>query len=339
MKVLFTPHIEHYTIGLSQELSKKVGLTLLTTKRFDVEANQLVIDLPLPHFKGFMKWLIFRLLSPVYNIIHTNSSQEGYFSGQFNKLLVTEHGWPDPNIVEEPERYYCLKEREALFRLYEMGVPIVTISNYSAKMLEAMGIKVSRVIYHGLLNIFVSHTPKEASKEQSILWVSRLVNMKEPFVLLNALVRIRDKLSFKAFLRGDGLLRHALENYINKNGLEGKVFFKNRVDFKKMPSLYNSCSIYIHTCSQEPFGLSILEAMGNGLPVIVPRSGGAYEVAGEAALTFKPQDPEDLAEKILYLAYNPEVYEKLSKKSLERARKFTWEKAAKEYLEVYKKIM
>jgi glycosyltransferase involved in cell wall biosynthesis len=60
--------------------------------------------------------------------------------------------------------------------------------------------------------------------------------------------------------------------------------------------------------------------------------------AGEAALTFKPQDPSVLAEKLLSLAYDVELYEKLSKKSLERARRFAWEKAAREYLEVYKEI-
>jgi len=55
--------------------------------------------------------------------------------------------------------------------------------------------------------------------------------------------------------------------------------------------------------------------------VIVPKSGGAYEVAGSAAISFIPHDPKDLSEK-----------------SLERARIFTWQKAAKEYLNIYKKL-
>ena len=340
MRVLFTPHIEHYTIGLSQELSKHVELTLLTTKHFNTNVNQLVIDLPIPHFKGFMKWVIFRFLSPIHDVIHTNSSQEGYFSGQFDKLLVTEHMWPDPTIVEESERYYYLKERDSLFRLYDMGVPIVTVSNYSAKMLGAMGVKVSKVIYNGLLDIFVSRSPRNHPKEYRyrILWVSRLVSIKEPFVFLEALARIHNKINFEAIIRGDGPLRDAIERWIHLNKLEDHIVMTGRIPIEKVPDLYNSCSIYVHTCSQEPFGLSVLEAMGGALPVIVPSSGGAYEVAGEAALTFKPGDPSDLTEKILSLAHDPELYEKLSEKSFERARKFTWKKAAKEYLEVYKEI-
>ncbi|MEM2930461.1 MAG: glycosyltransferase family 4 protein [Thermoproteota archaeon] len=341
MRVLFTPHVAHYTIGLSQELSKYLRLVLLTDRRFDTPSKQVVIpNLPIPNFKGLVKWFFFRPFSPLFDVIHVNSSQEGLFAGNFGKLVVTEHGWPDPKLVEKSELQYYLKERDALIQLYKEGARITTVSNYSAEMLKRIyGIRTHRVIRHGLLEMFLSHTPKEASKEQRVLWVSRLVSMKEPLVFLNALVRIRDKLSFKAFLRGDGPLRRALENYVNKNGLEGKVFFKNRVDFRKLPNLYDSCSIYVHSCSREPFGLSILEAMGSGLPVIVPSSGGAYEVAGEAALAFKPQDPEDLAEKISSLACDAELYEKLSRKSLERARKFTWKKAAKEYLEVYKEII
>jgi glycosyltransferase involved in cell wall biosynthesis len=254
-------------------------------------------------------------------------------------LLITEHGWPDPKIVEEPERYYYLKEREALLRLYEIGVPIVTVSNYSAKMLETIGIKVSKVIHNGLLPIFVSRIPRRYPQEYRILWVSRLVSSKEPFVFLKALASIRDKLNFTAIIRGDGPLRGSIEKWIHENKMEKHIVIMGRIPFEKLPELYNLCSIYIHTCSQEPFGLSILEAMGSGLPVIVPSNGGAYEIAGEAALTFKPQDPSDLTEKLLSLVYDAELYEKLSKKSLERAKEFTWEKAAREYLEVYKKIV
>jgi len=78
--------------------------------------------------------------------------------------------------------------------------------------------------------------------------------------------------------------------------------------------------------------------MGMGLPVIVPNSGGAKEVADSAGITFEPGDYQDLAEKILEILTNPEMYYTYSKKSIERSKFFSWEKAAKEYLEIYKKV-
>ena len=343
MRVLFTPHVEHYTIGLTQELSKYVYLTVLTTKHLDANVNQLVVNIPIPHFKGFAKWMIFRF-SPLlrYDIIHANTSQEGYFSRQFDRLIVTEHGFIDLKIVEKSELQHYLRELNALRRLHEIGVPVVTISNYSAKMLRELdGVRAYKVIYHGLLEDFLSSRPKRYAfdkRELRILWVSRLVHVKEPFILLEALARIRNKINFKAIIRGEGPLAIDIKRYIAKKDLVGKVFLKARVPFKKLPELYNSCDIYIHTCSREPFGFSVLEAMGSGLPVITPNSGGAYEVAGEAALTFKSHDPSDLAEKILLLAHDAQLYEKLSRRSIERARKFTWKKAALEYLQIYKEV-
>ena len=220
-----------------------------------------------------------------------------------------------------------------------MGVPIVTISNYSAEMLRKLyGIKVRKVIYHGLLENFISK-PKAAPIKHRILYVSRLVSAKEPFVLIKALNRIRNKLKFKAIIRGDGPLLDIVNRYIHQDDLDDCIHILGKVPFSKLPNLYNSCTIFVHTCSREPFGIAVLEAMGCGLPVIVPEEGGSLEVAGDAALIFKPGDYEDLAEKLLFICNDVSLYEKLSKKSIERAKIFTWKKAAMEYLKVYNSLI
>jgi len=72
-----------------------------------------------------------------------------------------------------------------------------------------------------------------------------------------------------------------------------------------LPKLYESSSILVHTSSYEPFGFCVLEAMGMGLPVIVPKCGGAYEIAGSATIGFKPHDAMDLAEKLLHASEIP----------------------------------
>jgi len=340
MRVLLTPHIEHYTIGLSNELSKLVKVTLLTTKRFNMQSGQIVIpDLPIPHFKGLVRKVVFKISASMYDVIHVNTSQDGLFAGNFDKLVVTEHGWPDPRMVEEPERNYYFKELRALLQLHDMGVPLVTVSNYSASMLrELYGVKVRKVIYHGLLRDFISE-PRDAPSEHRILYVSRLVSVKEPFVFLKALSRVRDKLEFKAIIRGDGPLYCAIKEFLRRNGLESRVRVLGKVPFSKLPNLSRSCTIFVHTCSREAFGMAVLEAMGCGLPVIVPEKGGAFEVAAGAALTFKPGDHEDLAEKLLSLCSDANLYEELSRKSIERAKGFTWRRAAIEYLKLYSSVM
>ncbi|MEM3718496.1 MAG: hypothetical protein QXD45_00510 [Candidatus Bathyarchaeia archaeon] len=78
----------------------------------------------------------------------------GSLVSDYGKLLVTEHGWPDPSLQDKYAKKYYLKEMYALLNLYEIGVPIITISKFSADMSrKRFGVKVHKVIYHGLLPI------------------------------------------------------------------------------------------------------------------------------------------------------------------------------------------
>ena len=72
--------------------------------------------------------------------------------------------------------------------------------------------------------------------------------------------------------------------------------------------------------------------------MVVPKSGGAYEVASSAALPFEPGDSSSLAEQLLALIEDPELYEKMSERSIRRAGEFSWRKAADKYLTLYEKV-
>jgi len=203
---------------------------------------------------------------------------------------------------------------------------------------EKFDIKVTKVIYHGLLDMFRTRVPKEPSKKQVILWNSRLVPIKEPHVFVEAMARIRSKIDFRVIFRADGPLRGMLERELEKRKLMSNVTFAEPMPFEKIPSLYRSATLLVHTSSNEPFGFAILEAMGAGVPVIVPRKGGAYEVAGEGALSYEPHNPIDLADKIVSIVSDPNLYRKQAKRSFERAQNFRWDKAAEEYLRIYQKL-
>lgn len=343
MKVLFFPHVEHYTLGLSRELTNYINIWILSVGRLETPSNQIILP-NIPKIRGILRVFSLKILSKLFDVIHVNDAISGMYvkryTGIYNKMIITEHGYPDPKLEHESTSYIASKERDALLHLYNKGVPIVTISNYSAQMLrKKYDIKVQKVIYHGLLDNFRFKEHRELKNDiPIILWASRLIPMKEPMILLEALKNIHKKLNFKVVIRGDGPLREIMEEYIRKQKLTNKIIFQNRVPFNRLPFLYDSATIFVHTSSYEPFGLCILEAMGSGLPVIVPKAGGAYEIAGPGAVNFSPHSSKDLGEKIMSILTDPDLYHRLSIKSLERSRFFTWQKSAKEYLMIYKRL-
>jgi len=99
--------------------------------------------------------------------------------------------------------------------------------------------------------------------------------------------------------------------------------------------IYNLARVYIQPSLYEGFGLPVLEAQAAGVPVVASKTQALVEIAEESALFADPKSAADFAQKIKSVTENAELRNSLSKKGLENAGKYTWDKVAKETLEVY----
>lgn len=105
-------------------------------------------------------------------------------------------------------------------------------------------------------------------------------------------------------------------------------------DDNDLAYFYNKAYVTLWLSSYEGFGLPLLESMACGTPVITSKTGALPEVAGESALYIdKPGDSGEISNTLNFIARNKNALEELSKKGLERARMFSWEKAAKETMD------
>jgi glycosyltransferase involved in cell wall biosynthesis len=90
--------------------------------------------------------------------------------------------------------------------------------------------------------------------------------------------------------------------------------------------LYRDADIFVFPSLTESFGFPLVEAMANGLPIVAADTPVNREICGEAALYFRPLDPEDLAEKVVLLGRNQALREKLGAMGRSRAATcFRWE--------------
>ena len=126
---------------------------------------------------------------------------------------------------------------------------------------------------------------------------------------------------------------------IRARGLESWVRLPGYLPELEVAALYRAASAFVFPSLCEGFGLPLLEAMACGLPAAVSDVSALPEVGGDAALYFRPEDPEDIAAQIIRLLSDEDLRTALSARGRERARAFTWEKTAAETLAFYGTVL
>lgn len=101
---------------------------------------------------------------------------------------------------------------------------------------------------------------------------------------------------------------------------------------------YAGAEALIFPSYYEGFGLGALEAMKSGKPVIATDNTSLPEVCGDAALYFQPGDTSRLTFLMKKLLSSAQLRKKLAQRGLKQAKKFSWDKMARETYEIYKKV-
>jgi glycosyltransferase involved in cell wall biosynthesis len=106
-----------------------------------------------------------------------------------------------------------------------------------------------------------------------------------------------------------------------------------------LAALYNLAAVFVLPSYYEGFGLTVLEAMACGAPVIISDRGSLPEIAGGAALEIDPDDAVELAEAIERVLNDDALQHELRHKGLDRVKEFSWERCAHETLTVYQHVL
>jgi glycosyltransferase involved in cell wall biosynthesis len=160
--------------------------------------------------------------------------------------------------------------------------------------------------------------------------------------LLAALKILAERRGFDGdlVLTGVAMQSHdAIRGEAERLGLAGRVKILGYLPYAELPRLYNLARLLVFPSLFEGFGLPLVEAMACGCPVACSNVTAIPEVVGDAALLFDPTSAEEMAEKV-WAAWNDDgLRQRLVARGLERAALFTWEKTARETIEVYRKAV
>jgi glycosyltransferase involved in cell wall biosynthesis len=253
--------------------------------------------------------------------------------------IVTIH---DAGVQAVPESYavsFRFWYRFLLFVLGRRVRQVLTVSNFSRdELTRYIGIAPSKIqaIHHGSEHIAA------ASAEDYIIDRARLRD--RPYLL--AVSSLSPRKNFQALLEAVDMLGKVDFDVVIAGGLNARVFGENHivahdrvrllgyVNDGELKSLYRHAGAFIYPSLYEGFGLPPLEAMTCGCPVIVSDIPVHREVCGEAALYCNPRSIEDIAAKIRLIMADDELRRKLIANGYERAREFSWRRAAGQFFAV-----
>jgi len=204
------------------------------------------------------------------------------------------------------------------------------------------------VIYEGVNPRFRPASPETIAAvrarynlpEHFILYVGTIEPRKNLTALLEAFHYLLATHDLRLVIVGKkGWLYEGFFRRLRELGLEDRVIFTGYVPDEDLPAIYSAADLFVFPSLYEGFGLPVLEAMACGVPVICSNTSSLPEVAGDAALLVDPADVWALAGAMEQALTDEHLRSELMAKGLERARWFTWEKAAAKTLEVYRGVL
>jgi L-malate glycosyltransferase len=340
----YPPHIggvSSHTYLLSKQLRERGDeVYILTYPHPDVKnVDGIKVETaPSPNIKGFRGFFFFitatfKLMSMVrqydINLIHAHflipPGLIGVLVGSIlgKKTVVTAHGSDLLIQVKKPLLQPIIK-----FVLKRADYVLVVNTALKEKVLE-LGINPDKVYVtpnavnthkFNPKNLEIPADIKLNTDKPTILFVGNLVKQKGVKYLLEAKKQMnRDA---ELLIVGDGPLRGAMEDIVEKEGINDVVFTGARRDVEKiMPS----AQVLVLPSVSEGFPITILEALSSGLPVVATRVGGVSDILDQkVGIIVEPSDPTSLAKAVDKILKNDELRNSMKVAARKRALKYSF---------------
>jgi len=219
---------------------------------------------------------------------------------------------------------------------------VVAVSAYTADVLASRyGVPRERLrVVHNAID------PREpsarwtvAETDPLVLFAGRITWQKGPDYFVDAAARVSAEMpGVKFAVAGSGDRMRAMMQRVADRGLEERFLFTGFLPPDDLDRLYARADVYVMPSVSEPFGLTALEALQHGTPVIVSRSAGVSEVVRNV-LRVRFGDVEDLASKILSVLLFPPLRHALSLRGRADVERLSWRESAWRCLTVYRELV
>lgn len=256
------------------------------------------------------------------------------------RQVVTIH---DLSVLEHPEWFsadFVVWYRLMLPKVAHAARHLLTVSEHSRQsIIRVLGVPAHKVtaVPNGVnLRLFRPQNPewvrrKYGLAERYILFVGAIDPRKNLERLLKAWGQMGDAARAQLVIVGG---RAGIFRRVALNGTEKEVRLLGYVPDEDLPALYSGATLFVMPSLFEGFGLTVLEAMACGTPVVSSTAGALPEVGDGAAMQIDPTSVEDITAAMTRLLSDECLRGELRERGLLRASEFSWEKSARRIGEV-----
>ncbi len=277
----------------------------------------------------------------LWHSLNQNTRTEPYYDLPY---VLTVH---DLIIMDHKDREHREKFEKLMLQKIGRSNAITYISEYvkeqTNQYFEIPDNVIQRVIYNGnpaiSSGLYQKQMPVSESESPFLFSIGQFLERKNFHVLLPMLKELKD---FRLIIAGNANKPYGefIKNEIEKHQLKDRVKLVGKISEEEKHSYLQNCTAFVFPSLAEGFGLPVIEAMAYGKPVFISNKTSLPEIGDDIAFYWDEFDPEKMLEVFengmnIYDANTNEM----SKKLKERANHFNWQRTAKEYLELYSKIL
>jgi glycosyltransferase involved in cell wall biosynthesis len=272
--------------------------------------------------------------------------------------VVTIHDLANLYFEEKRSKFWMQLRRFRFHRGLARATRIIAVSDATRRDVEVrMGIPHDRIrrVYNAPDPGFSITEACESGERERImeryqinypflLYAGNIRQHKNIPRLVEAFTVVREQLAgdpvykdLRLVIIGDVISQHpAVRQTVIRSRVEHVVRFLGFVPFETLRCFYETAAAFVFPSRHEGFGLPPLEAMACGTPVVASNVSSLPEVVGDAAVLVNPENVFDIARGIRDVLLNPELRADLVRRGRMQASRFSWERTARQVLEIYK---
>ncbi len=343
--------INEYTLFFDYRLAKR---KLEKFKRKNVKIKYF----PFRHYKRYLGLVYSRLLVTA-TLARENLDVFHFPAGSIpakytGKKLLTVHDlaiWKHPDLFAKIERRQARSLTSTTLKNVEKIIVVSDATRADIREIFDINPEKIKVIYNGIdKRFFIEPTSAKINdlkkkykiKKDYILYLGQLEPRKNLTRLIEAFSELKERNLGENFqlviAGGSGWLAKEIRHIASDSEYCEDIIFAGYIEPDDLTSIFRGAKLFVFPSIYEGFGMPVVEAMACGLPVVLSDIPALKEVAGDVGVFVNPYSVSGMARAMWRVLSSNSLQKELTQKGLKRAEEFSWEKCARETLELYKKV-